>query len=174
MKTEFKHFDFLRWMSHGGNLDTPPYWDEEERKGGTFQRVFVSADIFSDWSAWKVEAERACDAAIMGPDIQQPSLSVRRSDAPPLATTPLFVVERLRGIGVTRLWLNATIADKPIFEAAKKEAKERAARIEEAERAGNIVFLANEATPSTKYDSRLNVPSKADRAMLQMYANITG
>ena len=118
------------YNEHGGDLSKPPYFDRAEHISETgtvypVRRVFVSADWFPGWTEWKAQAELAADAAMMGADYC--GRWCRRSDVPPLAITPRYILERDGKTGVFHIWINVCLSleTEADFIRVKDEARKR-------------------------------------------------
>ena len=156
-----ENFNYERWRENADiNPTEPPYWDRVDharpygKKYGLVpcQRVFVCADFFPRWESWRLQAQLAADAALMGEDFR--GQAFRRSDALPLTNKPAFLIERGR-FSELRIWLNVCLSD--FGEAAFNEAKQAArARCDELRRAAKNGIIALSASEQPKYDPREN------------------
>jgi len=176
-------FNYDRWRTNAeADPMKPPYWDSVDsalpygKKYGLVpcQRVFVCADFFPKWEAWRLQAQLAADAALMGEDFR--GQAVRRSDSLPLADKPAHLIERSR-FGELRIWLNVCLSDygEQAFNAAKQAARARCDELRAASKSGIIMLSADERPMYSPEENVTDVLTEQYRRMLgKCFASLDG
>lgn len=170
-RSQFTNFNLSYWREHGGQ--DLPYYDElpAQRK----QRVYIDAAIFTRWETWKVQADIAREAAVMG---QNPMTQgwVKRGDALPLSADPPFMAEYNRFTQEYRLWINALCPSESEFKRAVAACAERARRrLDIITRYGYLAVMpeAQEDLQEPLYSTIRPPQTAAERSVQQMYEDLT-
>lgn len=119
--------------------------------------IFVDADIFHDWKDWKQQATIAKAGHLLTENITGQGY-MKRPDAEPIATAPLFLFEQKCDFLIT--WINATVSDEIKWQVIKQQAEDlRTQYFQIANRYGKA--LAKAQLPNVtwaSYDSDINTP----------------